>query len=186
LTITFDVTDPDGDTYEISKNPEFPGFIYGNTYSYTVEDAMAENFPGPNVLTFYIKDTVSNGNFFMMPEYKGGLTKKVLLVYFEPKDADKNHTPWAVTGHQTVTAKDTVTLDASASDDTDGDKISFEWVQVDGPDVKLSDAAAAKPTFTAPKVKEPTLLKFYVTVSDPRGLKDVAVARVLVNPETKS
>jgi hypothetical protein len=186
FTIEFDVTDPDGDTYEISKNPEFPGFIYGNTYSYTVEDAMAENFPGPNVLTFYIKDTVSNGNFFMMPEYKGGLTKKVLLVYFEPKDADTNHTPWAVTGHQTVTSKDTVTLDASASDDTDGDKISFEWVQVDGPEVKLSDAASDKPTFTAPKVKEPTLLKFYVTVTDPRGLKDVAVARVLVNPAAKS
>lgn len=188
FTLTFDVTDPDGDAYEISKNPEFPGMIFGNTYSYTVEDAMAENFPGPNVLTFYIKDIERNNNpfSFTMPEYKGGMSKKVLLVYFEPRDADPNHTPWAVTGHQTAASGDEVKLDATASDDTDGDTISFSWEQVSGPSVTLSDKTSATPTFTAPKVSESTILKFYVTVTDPGGLQDVAVARVMVNPTAKS
>lgn len=186
FTLTFNVTDADGDAVEISKNPEFPGFIYGNTYSYTVEDSMAEYFPGPNVLTFYIKDIKANSNPFAMPEYKGGVAKKVFLVYFEPADADPNHTPWAIAGNpQKVNSGETVTLDASGSDDTDGDPITYKWEQITGPQVELSDAAAVNPSFTAPVVEKTTILKFYLTVTDPYGLEDKSVVRIQVDPATK-
>lgn len=184
LRLTFDVTDPDGDLYEISKNADFPGTINGNEYTYTVDEEMAESFPGPNVLTFEIKDLAKAGSFFTRPEYKGGMAKKVLLVYFETADADPNHNPWAVAGSpQTVAAGQAVTLDGSGSDDTDLDPITYSWEQVSGPAVTLSDAAAVQPTFTAPAVSEPTVLKFYLTVSDPAGLSDAGVVRVKVDPD---
>ena len=55
-----------------------------------------------------------------------------------------------------------------------------------GPTVSLSDASSAKPTFTAPKVSEPTVLKFYLTVTDPGGLSDVGVVRVKVDDSSTS
>lgn len=183
LRLVINVTDADGDKYEISKNPEFPGYIYGNVYTYTVTEDMAKNFPGPNVLTFEIKDIISSSNPFLLPEYKGGHTKKVLLVYFETSDSDPNHTPWAVAGpHQTVKSGETVTLDASGSDDTDKDPITYRWTQESGPEVTLSSTGALKPTFTAPNVSEPTVLKFYLKVTDPGGLSDLGVVRVTVEP----
>jgi cytochrome c5 len=183
LRLNFNVTDADGDRTEISKNAEFPGTIYGNVYSYTVEEDMAKYFPGPNVLTFVIKDLAPSSSPFTYPEYKGGETKKVLLIYFEPADADPNHTPWSMAGNaQTVSSGTLVTLDGSGSDDTDKDPISYQWTQAGGTSVVLSDPTAAKPAFTAPKVTEPTILKFYLKVTDPGGLSDVSVVRVKVNP----
>lgn len=187
LKLTFDSIDADGDKIEISKNPEFPGTINNNVYTYTVEDDMAKNFPGPNVLTFTIKDLASSGSAYSYPTYKGGHTKKVLLVYFEPRDANSNHTPWAVAGSpQTVKSGQNVTLDGSGSDDTDKDIIKYQWTQVSGPTVSLSGATSAKPAFTAPSVSETTILKFYLTVTDPGGLSDKGVVRVKVDPASAS
>jgi hypothetical protein len=182
LKLTFDATDADGDKLEISKNAEFPGTINNNVYTYTVEEEMAKNFPGPNVLTFTIKDLASSTNPYSYPTYKGGITKKVLLVYFEPTGSSSNHTPWAVAGSpQTVNVGQNVTLDGSGSDDTDKDAITYQWTQASGPKVSLSGATSAKPSFTAPSVSEPTILKFYLTVKDPGGLSDSGVVRVKVN-----
>ncbi len=182
LRLAINASDPDGDRLEISKNTEFPGLINSNVYSYTVEDDMAKNFPGPNVLTFTIKDLAS-GSTSSSPKYKGGITKKVLLVYFEPRDASSNHTPWAQAGTpQTVNSGQTVTLDGTGSDDTDKDTIKYQWSQAGGTAVQLSDPASAKPVFTAPKVTSPTILKFYLTVKDPGGLSDSGVVRIKVNP----
>ena len=60
----------------------------------------------------------------------------------------------------------TVTLDGSRSGDFDGDALTYEWTQVGGPSVTLSDAGAAQPTFTSPSVSSPTTLTFSLTVSD--------------------
>ena len=71
---------------------------------------------------------------------------------------------------QTVARGGLVTLDASASDDADGDSLTFSWAQVSGASVVLSGSTAAQPQFAAPSTAG-TLL-FEVTVSDGNGGTD--------------
>ena len=52
-----------------------------------------------------------------------------------------NHIPIANAGkNQTVNPGYVVSLDGTASNDLDGDPLSYSWVQVDGPSVKLDDS----------------------------------------------
>ncbi len=61
-------------------------------------------------------------------------------------------------------------LDATASGDpNEGDTLTFEWRQLEGPTVTLDDPTSATPVFTAPSVTADTLLKFLVTVTDQTG-----------------
>ncbi len=65
-----------------------------------------------------------------------------------------------------------VTLDGSASSDPAGMAITYHWSQSAGPAVALSDAAVARPSFTAPLVaagQPAATLAFSLTVSSANG-----------------
>ena len=62
-----------------------------------------------------------------------------------------------------------MTLDATASTDSDGSVISYAWAQTAGGDVVLSDSSAPQPTFTAPASDTAQTLTFTVTVTDDNG-----------------
>ncbi|MFC6873725.1 PKD domain-containing protein [Halobellus marinus] len=82
-------------------------------------------------------------------------------------DESENQPPTAVAGlDQTVEEGDSVTLDATGSSDLDGDDLSYDWTQTDGPDLTLADASSATPSFTAPDVDADETLTFEVEVSD--------------------
>lgn len=51
---------------------------------------------------------------------------------------------------QQVAGGSTVTLNAGASTDGDGDTLLYNWTQLSGPTVTLAGATTASPTFTAP------------------------------------
>lgn len=69
----------------------------------------------------------------------------------------------------TVQQGQTVILDGSGSEDSDGRIVAYHWEQTDGTAVSLSSAASVQPSFTAPS---PGILKFELTVTDDGGLKD--------------
>jgi hypothetical protein len=96
---------------------------------------------------------------------------------------DVNQDPTADAGaDQTVTAGDTVTLDATGSSDPDGSIASYSWTETTSSGVSLSDTSAAQPTFTAPDVSSETTLTFEVEVTDDDGATDTDTVSVTVQP----
>ncbi len=92
-----------------------------------------------------------------------------------------NHDPVADAGpDQTRDEGTLVSLDGTASSDPDNDPLTYEWVQLSGPTVTLSDPATPTPTFTAPPVvaMASVTLEFELTVDD--GFDVVASDTVVI------
>jgi len=92
-----------------------------------------------------------------------------------------NHAPATRAGDdQTAVEGTTVTLDGSQSADIDSDVLSFAWTQTSGPNVTLSAANVAQPTFVAPQVTGATALTFQLIVNDGKvdGTPDVVTVTV--------
>jgi hypothetical protein len=84
---------------------------------------------------------------------------------------------------QTVDEGSTVTLDGSNSWDDDGTIVSYDWTQIGGVAVTLSETWTAQPIFTAPDVgSEWILLTFQVTITDDGGLQSQDTCIVQVSP----
>jgi predicted RNA-binding protein with TRAM domain len=83
---------------------------------------------------------------------------------------------------QTVDEGVTVTLDGSNSTDPDDSIASYQWKQLSGTQVTLSDPSVVTPTFTAPDVgMSGVSLTFQLTVTDGGGLQSTATSIVNVS-----
>ncbi len=93
-----------------------------------------------------------------------------------------NQPPVASAGpDQTVMESDLVTLDGSASLDSDDGIRGYLWKQTEGTPVTLSDSTAIKPTFIAPAVgTDGAILRFQLTVTDNSGLQGSANCQVSI------
>lgn len=74
------------------------------------------------------------------------------------------------------------TLDATPSEDADGDDLAFEWRQVGGPKVELRDVRTAKPSFVVPKVVVQTQFAFEVVAFDASASSSAERVEVAVLP----
>jgi PKD repeat protein len=94
--------------------------------------------------------------------------------------------PVAVAGfEQTVNEGETVVLDGSGSYDFEDGIGSYQWEQLDGSAVALSDPAAVQPTFKVKGIEreENSSLLFRLTVTDRSGLKSSDYCIVNVSSE---
>lgn len=73
---------------------------------------------------------------------------------------------------QSVVEGHTVTLDGSQSLDPNDAVAVYEWTQLSGPTVWLSDENAAKPTFVAPPITQQSTITLELTVFDTGGYSD--------------
>ncbi|WP_295802263.1 PKD domain-containing protein [uncultured Microbulbifer sp.] len=83
-----------------------------------------------------------------------------------------------------VNEEQLVQLDGSASNDADGDPMTFSWSQVSGTPVVLSDSSAAQPTFDAPAVAlggETLTFDLTVTANGASSNAQVSIAVVNIN-----
>ena len=80
---------------------------------------------------------------------------------------------------QSVNAGDLVVLDGSASTDSDGEIVLFDWIQIGGTIVELDDPTAVYPTFDAPySDSENEVLTFKLIVTDDGGLKSSSICMI--------
>ena len=138
-----------------------------------VTDPVRPTFTAPSVgplgesLTFEL--TVSDG----LDSSSDSVTVQV---------ENENHDPVADAGtDQTRTEGALVSLNGSASDDPDGDGLTYAWVQVSGPAVLLNGDDTATPSFTAPFVGAGgEELVFRLTVDDGLGGTDADETMVTI------
>ncbi len=91
-----------------------------------------------------------------------------------------NGSPVAVTTpSQTVDEGQTVTLEGTGSD-PDGEPLSSQWKQIEGPTVDIAPSGEMKATFTAPQVDADTRLVFEFTVTDGKEVSEAALHSVTV------
>lgn len=147
-----------------------------------------EQIEGPEVV---LTDADAQAPFFTAPEpADGSLTLRFRLTVTDDEGSGDDDTVTVTVSpaanvapiasadaDRTVAAEgETVMLDATGSSDPDGSVDAYEWRQVgDGPDVVLSDAGSATPTFVAPGVDVGGgVIAFELTVTDNEGLTDAA------------
>ena len=83
---------------------------------------------------------------------------------------------------QTVDEGTTVTLDGSKSSDADDGIASYQWKQINGLSISLSDPTEVQPIFVSPDVgPDGSTLKFQLTVTDNGGLQSTDTCIVNVS-----
>jgi len=82
---------------------------------------------------------------------------------------------------QFVSEGETVILDASQSSDPDDAVAAYEWIQISGPAVSLSDENDACPTFVAAPITGDARVVFQVTVFDTGGLSDSDTVEITIS-----
>jgi len=114
-----------------------------------------------------VLQVVGNGRAEISVENRGKIGTVDVLV---EADAGPNRPPVAeVERELQAKSGSLVVLDGLRSRDPDGDPLRYEWKQLRGYRVALTNVNEVKATFIAPKVSERKLLQFSLTVIDMAG-----------------
>ncbi|NVK25650.1 MAG: DUF1566 domain-containing protein [Gammaproteobacteria bacterium] len=148
----------------------------GTSVMLTSTDSAATSFTSPAVdadetLTFELTVTDDDG---ATDSDTVSITVRSAVV--------ENSSPTVNAGiDQSVDEFSTVTLNGSATD-SDGSIVSYQWTQLSGGSVVLSNADSDSASFTAPDVISSENLTFQLTVTDDNGATGVDSVTVTINP----
>ena len=166
------------------------------TYAITASAGGGGNIHPAGIVSVY-QDSDITFSFTPDPGYSvaevlvDGETRDIATSYLFT-DVNDNHTievnfavnqypPTADTGSpQIVAESDTVTLDASQSTDQNDKIVVYEWTQIDGETLPLSNENSVSPTFVAAPVTEDTTVVFQLTVYDSGGLSDSDTVEITI------
>ena len=97
-----------------------------------------------------------------------------------PSSLPPNQSPTADAGdQQTVDGGEQVTLDGSGSSDPDGDSLTYEWSQIAGPTVSLTDTRTVQASFLS--LNQDVTLRFALLVTDDSGASSTDVVNVVIS-----
>ena len=114
-----------------------------------------------------IVQVIGNGKAQLTVENRGKIGSLDVVVDADPSP---NRAPTAqVEKELHVKSGTLVVLDGMRSRDPDGDPLRYEWKQIRGHRVPLTNVNEVKATFMAPKVSEPKRYEFVLTVTDMAG-----------------
>jgi PKD repeat protein len=175
-------------TLDASSSVDIDGNIASYLWTQTSGPAVTLGNAASDRPTFTAPNVESNGvslNFNLLVTDTGGM-----------KDTDsciinitwQNEPPTAVVSPDYTEAPEgtLVTMDGSESKDSDDGIASYQWSQVEGEPVSLSDSTSAITTFKAPK-SDPLgkNIKLKLTVKDHGGLQGEAESFVYVSSSSK-
>ncbi len=166
-------SDPDGDTLTYAWTQ-----TSGATVNLSGAASARANFTAPDVasqtaLEFQVTVTDPDG-------LQSSATVTV--------NVEVNQAPTAQVASSSLTAVEgaTVNLNASNSNDPNGDPLTFSWAQTSGPAVTINNGSSSTASFVAPQVTGSATLSFEVTVTDPSGETSTATVSVTVNDAPES
>ena len=158
ITITLDgsgSSDPNGDAI----------FYEWEYLTGTPSLALLKNdTASPEFQTPHVKEATDLEFRLIVTDVHGDSDTAVLAVTLQDT---LSNLPVSVPGQdQTVGEGAPVTLDGSGSHDPNDDDLSYEWEQVAGPDVVLSNSSSKVTEFRAPGVQANTVLEFSLNVTE--------------------
>lgn len=161
-------------TLDGSASSDTDGTIATYAWSQTAGTVVTLDETVPDMPTFTSPDTPAGEDltFSLTVTDDDGATSMADEVTIT---VSSNVLPTADAGpDQTVSALEVVTLDGSASSDSDGTIAGYAWTQTTGTNVALDETVPAMPTFTAPNVGANEVLTFELVVTDNDGAASLA------------
>jgi len=172
-----------GVTLDGSASTDGDGTIATYAWTQTTGTVVTLDTAAPAMPTFTSPDTAAGEDltFSLIVTDDDGATSTADMVVIT---VSANALPSADAGpDQTVSSLDAVTLDGSASTDSDGTIAGYAWTQTTGTGVTLDETVPAMPTFTAPNVGADEILTFELVVTDNDGAASLADSVIIsINP----
>ena len=173
------------DKVVLFDRPNLDDWISGGTLSFSdgssVPVPALQNDGSASAVSFPAR-TVTSVRFTVTAVGSATLNAGLAEIQVFSASQGGNHPPVADAGaDQTVAQGSLVHLSGAASHDPDGDALTYQWTQVAGNTVALSDARAASPTFNAPTgLAQNATLTFQLVVNDGAQDSQPALVRITV------